>query len=38
MQRSHELEQKVWRGLIHALYEQGEINEAVYRVLLEQVR
>lgn len=38
MQRSHALEQRLLRGLIHALYEQGEISEAVYRTLLEQVR
>lgn len=38
MQRSHALEQRLLRGLIRALYEQGEISEAVYRALLEQVR
>ena len=38
MQRSHALEQGLWRGLIRALYEQGEISEAVCRALLEQVR
>lgn len=38
MQRSHALEQGLLRGLIRALYEQGEISEAVYRALLEQVR
>lgn len=38
MQCSHELEQRLWRGLIRALYEQEEISEAVYRALLEQVR
>lgn len=38
MQRSHALEQRLLRGLIRALYEQGEISEVVYRALLEQVR
>lgn len=38
MQCSHALERRLWRGLIRALYEQGEISEAVYRALLEQVR
>ena len=38
MQRSHVLEQRLWPGLIRPLYEQGEISEAVYRALLEQVR
>ncbi len=38
MQCSHVLVQRLWRGLIRALYEQGEISEAVYRALLEQVR
>ena len=38
MQCSHALEQRLWRGLFRALYEQEEISEAVYRALLEQVR
>ncbi len=38
MQTNRELERRMQRGLVQAMFEQGLISETVYRMLLERVR
>lgn len=38
MQINRELERRMQRGLVQAMFEQGLISETVYRMLLERVR